>query len=42
VIYWIANNMITFTQQYLIMRSQGFKPDVFGNIRQSFQRKKAE
>jgi hypothetical protein len=24
------------------MRSQGFKPDVFGNIRQSFQRKKAE
>ena len=42
VIYWIANNLITFTQQYLIMRSQGFKPDVFGNIRQSFQRKKAE
>jgi YidC/Oxa1 family membrane protein insertase len=42
VIYWIANNMITFTQQYLIMRSQGFKPDVFGNIRQSFQGKKAE
>ena len=38
----LANNMITFTQQYLIMRSQGFKPDVFGNIRQSFQRKKAE
>jgi len=42
VIYWIANNLITFTQQYLIMRFQGFKPDVFGNIRQSFQRKKAE
>ena len=32
VIYWIANNTITFTQQYLIMRSQGYKPDVFGNI----------
>ena len=43
VIYWIANNVITFTQQYLIMRSQGYKPDVFGNIKSSFKRKpKAE
>ena len=32
VLYWIANNTITFMQQYAIMRSQGFKPDVFGNI----------
>ncbi|TPE50456.1 membrane protein insertase YidC [Amaricoccus solimangrovi] len=32
VIYWVANNTITFTQQYLIMRSQGIKPDVFGNM----------
>ena len=40
VIYWIANNMITFSQQYIIMRSQGYKPDVFGNIKQSFKRKK--
>ncbi|PYG30347.1 membrane protein insertase YidC [Pelagimonas varians] len=32
VVYWIANNTITFTQQYLIMRSQGFKPDILGNI----------
>ncbi len=39
VLYWISNNTITFTQQYLIMRSQGFKPDVFGNIRESFKRK---
>ncbi|MEJ6395563.1 membrane protein insertase YidC [Gymnodinialimonas sp. 2305UL16-5] len=39
LVYWIANNTLTFTQQYLIMRSQGFKPDVFGNIRKSFQRK---
>ncbi len=39
VVYWIANNTITFTQQYLIMRSQGFKPDVFGNIKSSFDRK---
>ncbi|MDQ7071725.1 MAG: membrane protein insertase YidC [Rhodobacterales bacterium] len=39
VVYWIANNTITFTQQYLIMRSQGFKPDVFGNIISSFKKK---
>ena len=42
VLYWIANNVITFTQQYIIMRSQGYKPDVFGNIRSSFKRKKAD
>ncbi|RKT32111.1 protein translocase subunit yidC [Roseovarius halotolerans] len=39
VIYWIANNTITFTQQYLIMRSQGYKPDVLGNILSSLKRK---
>ncbi|MFQ8431314.1 membrane protein insertase YidC [Amaricoccus sp. W119] len=32
VIYWVANNTITFVQQYLIMRSQGIKPDIFGNM----------
>ncbi|MEM8731603.1 MAG: membrane protein insertase YidC [Pseudomonadota bacterium] len=43
VIYWISNNVITFIQQYTIMRSQGYTPDVFGNIRQGFKRKpKAE
>ncbi len=42
VLYWIANNTITFTQQYLIMRSQGYKPDVFGNIIRGFQRKKQD
>ena len=42
VVYWIANNTITFTQQYLIMRSQGYKPDVFGNILGSFKRKPKE
>ena len=42
VVYWVANNMITFTQQYLIMRSQGVKPDVFGNILSAFNRRKAE
>ncbi len=36
VLYWITNNTITFTQQYLIMRSQGVKPDVFGNIKKGF------
>ncbi|MEJ6399402.1 membrane protein insertase YidC [Yoonia sp. 208BN28-4] len=38
VLYWIANNMITFTQQYLIMRSHGAKPDIFGNIKAGFKK----
>ncbi|MDC0135143.1 membrane protein insertase YidC [Sulfitobacter sp.] len=43
VVYWIANNTITFTQQYLIMRSQGYKPDLLGNIKGGFGKKaKAE
>ena len=33
VVYWIANNTITFIQQYTIMRSHGYKPDIWGNIR---------
>ena len=41
VIYWIANNTITFVQQYAIMRSQGIKPDVFGNIMSGFKRNKS-
>ncbi len=40
VIYWITNNTITFTQQYMIMRSHGHKPDLFGNIKSGFSRKK--
>ena len=39
VIYWITNNTITFVQQYLIMRSHGHKPDLFGNIRSGFKKK---
>ncbi|WP_208350706.1 membrane protein insertase YidC [Pseudaestuariivita rosea] len=39
IIYWIANNLITFIQQYLIMRSQGVKPDIFGNIKSSFKKR---
>jgi len=42
VIYWVANNTITFIQQYLIMSSQGVKPDVFGNILSSFKKSKPE
>ncbi|GAA4215843.1 YidC/Oxa1 family membrane protein insertase [Sagittula marina] len=33
VVYWITNNVITFTQQYLIMRKHGYKPDILGNIK---------
>jgi YidC/Oxa1 family membrane protein insertase len=42
VVYWIANNVITFSQQYLIMRSQGYNPDVFGNIKSGFKKKTGE
>ena len=42
VIYWVANNTITFTQQYIIMRSQGVKPNVLGNILGRFRKKTAE
>jgi YidC/Oxa1 family membrane protein insertase len=39
VIYWCANNIITFTQQYLIMRSQGVEVNILGNITSGFKRK---
>jgi YidC/Oxa1 family membrane protein insertase len=42
VIYWVANNTITFIQQYTIMRSQGVKPDILGNILGRFKKDKAE
>jgi len=42
VLYWITNNLITFTQQYIIMRSHGHTPDLFGNIRSTFRRKPKE
>jgi YidC/Oxa1 family membrane protein insertase len=32
VIYWVANNTITFLQQYTIMRTQGVKPNLLENI----------
>ena len=40
VIYWIANNILTFTQQYVIMRSQGVDVDFLGNVKKTFKRKK--
>ncbi|MFN3955708.1 MAG: membrane protein insertase YidC [Pararhodobacter sp.] len=40
LLYWIGNNIITFSQQYMIMRLNGTKPDLFGNIRQTVSRKK--
>ncbi|OCX60435.1 membrane protein insertase YidC [Thioclava sp. SK-1] len=40
VLYWIANNTITFLQQYTIMSMHGKRPDLFGNIKASFKRKK--
>ncbi len=41
VVYWITNNIITFTQQYTIMLSHGHKPDLFGNIKSGFKKKPA-
>ncbi len=41
IVYWITNNMITFGQQYVIMRSHGHTPDIFGNIRAGLKRKPA-
>jgi YidC/Oxa1 family membrane protein insertase len=38
VIYWVANNVITFVQQYTIMRSQGVNPNVLDNIISTFRR----
>lgn len=42
VIYWCANNTITFLQQYFIMRSQGVQVDLLGNITRGFKRKRPQ
>ncbi|SDW87942.1 membrane protein insertase YidC [Roseicitreum antarcticum] len=42
VLYWITNNIITFSQQYLIMRLNGHKPDLFGNMTSGMRRKKGD
>ncbi|MFN9943815.1 MAG: membrane protein insertase YidC, partial [bacterium] len=41
ILYYIANNLITFVQQYAIMRRHGHKPDVFGNIFGGWSKKAA-
>ncbi len=41
VIYWAWNNSLSVTQQYIIMRRQGVKPDILGNIKASFGRPKS-
>ena len=41
VVYWIANNTITFIQQYTIMSMHHKRPDLFGNILEGFRKKPA-
>jgi YidC/Oxa1 family membrane protein insertase len=38
VLYWITNNLLTFSQQYMIMRSHGYRPDLMGNIKSTFKK----
>jgi YidC/Oxa1 family membrane protein insertase len=40
VIYYSWKNTLTIIQQSIIMRRQGVKVDLFGNIRSSFMRKR--
>ncbi|MBL4751533.1 MAG: membrane protein insertase YidC [Amylibacter sp.] len=42
VVYWVANNTITFIQQYTIMTQQGVKPDILGNMFKRFKKDKAD
>jgi YidC/Oxa1 family membrane protein insertase len=42
VLYWIANNVITFAQQYFIMWRSGHRPDLFGNMTRGMRRKKGK
>jgi YidC/Oxa1 family membrane protein insertase len=42
VVYWVANNTITFIQQYTIMRTQGVKPDILGNTFKRFKKDEAD
>ena len=41
VIYWVANNTLTFLQQYTIMRSQGVNPDILGNMFKRFKKEES-
>ncbi len=40
ILYWIANNVITFIQQYFIMWRSGHRPDLLGNITSGLRKKK--
>ncbi|MCC6983522.1 MAG: membrane protein insertase YidC [Bauldia sp.] len=42
VIYWAWNNLLSLTQQWVIMKRQGVEVDLFGNIMNSFRRKGAD
>ena len=39
VIYWAWNNLLSVTQQWIIMKRHGAEVDLFGNIAASFRRK---
>ncbi|MTH97052.1 membrane protein insertase YidC [Roseibium sp. RKSG952] len=40
VIYWAWNNTLSISQQYVIMRRQGVKIELWDNLRNTFRRKK--
>ncbi|MBC2857963.1 membrane protein insertase YidC [Stappia sp. 28M-7] len=42
VIYWAWNNSLSITQQWIIMRRQGVKVELWDNLRGTFGRKKDE
>jgi YidC/Oxa1 family membrane protein insertase len=42
IIYWAWNNLLSITQQWVIMRRQGVKVDLFKNIKDAFKFGKAK
>ena len=42
MIYWAWNNSLSIAQQYVIMRRQGVKVELFDNIKSTFRRKKPD
>jgi YidC/Oxa1 family membrane protein insertase len=38
VIYWAWNNTLSVTQQYIIMRRNGVKVELWDNLRSTFRR----
>jgi YidC/Oxa1 family membrane protein insertase len=42
IIYWAWNNLLSITQQWVIMRRQGVKVDLFKNIKEAFKFGKAK